>query len=105
MTRPTLAYARRSGPGISALTPGWQVLTESQGRQSGQLSERYYINLSVEFIAPYALLFSLTPELTSDPLTDSQSRRVGKGYSAKQSGAVEEKEKWVKGRVNSDEGE
>ncbi len=51
--------------------PGWQVLTESQGRQSGQLSERYYINLSFEFIAPYALLFSLTLELTGDPVTDS----------------------------------
>ena len=63
------------------------------------------MNMSVEFIALYAFLFSLTLELTGDPVTDSQSRKVGKGYSAKQSGVVEEKETWVKIRVNSGEGE
>jgi hypothetical protein len=49
-----------------------QVFTESQGRQSGKVSEGYYIKFSVEFMVPYALLVGAG----ADPLTDSRSEGI-----------------------------
>jgi hypothetical protein len=70
MAHPDLAYAPRAGN--FSLDGGRQVFTESQGRQSGQVSEGGYINLSVGFILPYALLVGAE----ADPLIDSWSEGI-----------------------------
>ena len=56
---------RAGDPGLDSETVGQQALTKSQARQSRQLLEGYYINLSVEFIAPRA------PSRSVDAGTDS----------------------------------
>ncbi len=61
-------------PGTPALTVGQQSLTKSQARQSRQLLEGYYINLSVEFIAPHAP--SRCVDAGTDSLINGQGGRV-----------------------------